>query len=124
LKPGQRLLGGGPPVILQSATHPALAALPSVPRISNTFGATHSGNAVDLAHNTEVANLVIDGSYRSRIYGLNVTSVSVHGNDVSGNNTSGTIGFAVTPTTLPTARRARRRADGKGIQPQRLRSSL
>lgn len=90
LKPGQRLLGGGP-------GRPGW-----LPRVTNTGDTTNSGDAVVLANRTEVADLVVDGSYHSGIYGLDVTDVRVHDNDVSGQNTSGTIGFSVSPTTLPT----------------------
>jgi hypothetical protein len=43
---------------------------------------------------------VIAGAYRGGIYGLDVVSVNIHDNDVSGFNTSGTNGFQVLPFCL------------------------
>jgi hypothetical protein len=100
LKPGQRLVGGGPPILRPSAgAAPVVASSPltSEPRVTNTSNATNNGDAVELADSTEVRNLVIDGSYRGGIYGLNVTRVRIEGNDVSGQNTSGTNGFLAWP---------------------------
>ena len=102
LKAGQRLIGGGPP-ILQSAAPladggpPVVApsALSSLPRITNTKNTTNSGDAVDLASHTRVENVVIAGAYRGAIYGLDAVDVSIRGNDLSGFNTSGTAGFVV-----------------------------
>lgn len=111
LKVGQRLIGGGPPVLLPS--HPAAgppdappvpvsSGLSSLPRLTNSSGTTNHGDAIELADDSEVANLVIDGSYRGAIYGLDVTGVSVHDNDISGQNASGTNGFLVQPFVLET----------------------
>src|SRR5215468_2826745 len=85
LKPGQRLIGAGSPVVgaaapvpikgpglpVQSAGPLAVAAV-TLPQITNT-SANNSGDAVTLANGTEVANLVISGTQRGGIYGLNVT---------------------------------------------------
>jgi hypothetical protein len=90
LKPGQQLIGAGPSVLSATSSDPA-------PRLTNTTGASNSGDVVELADNTQVSNLVIDGSYRGGIYGDNVTGVNVHGNNVSGQNTSCTFGFLVLP---------------------------
>jgi len=90
LKPGQQLIGAGPSVLSATSSDAA-------PRLTNTTGASNSGDVVELADNTQVSNLVIDGSYRGGIYGDNVTGVDVHGNNVSGQNTSCTFGFLVLP---------------------------
>lgn len=91
LKPGQRLIG-------ENDTAAGTAA----PRITNSSDAAHSGDAVDLADGAEVANLTIVNSYRVGIYGLNVTGISVHDNNVSGQNISCAQGFIVPSDTLPT----------------------
>ena len=107
LKAGQRLIGGGPPVVkfgapLVTGGPPVVGAsgLPSVPRITNTTAAANSGDAVRLADDTDVENLVITGPYRGAIYGQDAVGVSVHGNDISGFDTSGTAGFVVQPFYL------------------------
>lgn len=109
LKPGQTLEGGGPSVLRLGAPllsgGPAVvtsAGLTELPRITNTSNTTNNGDAVDLADNTTVKNVVIDGSYRGGIYGDNVTGAEVIGNDVSGQNTSETPGFEVLPFFLET----------------------
>jgi hypothetical protein len=107
LQRGQRLVGGGPAVLRQA--EPALAGGPptlaavslgSLPRITNSNNQTNSGDAIELADGTEVSNVVIAGSFRGAIYGLDVVDVYLHGNDVSGQNTSGTNGFIVLPFFL------------------------
>jgi hypothetical protein len=106
LLPGQRLIGDGPPVVQFTAplipNGPPVAAssgLSSLPRITNT--PTYlSGDAVELASNTVVENLVIAGALRGGIYGQDSLGVSISGNDVSGFNTSGTTGFVVQPFCL------------------------
>lgn len=74
LKAGQRLIGGGPPVVkfgapLVSSGPPVVGAsnLSSLPRITNTTAASNSGDAVTLADDTDVENLVITRSYRGAI---------------------------------------------------------
>ena len=95
LKPHQKLTGRGPSVT-DGAT------LTKAPRITNTSAATNSGDAVELADYTEVTNLVIVNSYRGGIYGSDVTEVKVHGNNLSGTNTSCTPGFFVMfPGNIP-----------------------
>jgi hypothetical protein len=108
LKPGQRLIGGGPPVVkfgeplIPDGPPVALSAgLSSLPRIANTTAAGN-GDAVRLADNTVVENLVITSAFRGAIYGLDVVGVSVKGNDISGFNTSGALGFLVQPFILET----------------------
>ena len=106
LLPGQRLIGDGPPVV--QFTTPLIpdgppvvvsSGLSSLPRITNTT--THlSGDAVELASNTAVENLVIAGALRGGIYGQDSPGVSLRGNDVSGFNTSGTAGVC-RPAVLP-----------------------
>jgi hypothetical protein len=88
LKPHQKLTGSGPSVTEGST-------LAQAPRITNSTANRHSGDAVTLADDTEVSNLMILSSYRGGIYGVNVTGVDVHGNNLSGTNTSCTPGFYV-----------------------------
>ncbi len=93
LKPGQKLLGAGPPVT-------ALSASAAAPRITNTTTAA-LGDAVTLSNGDVVSNIVVSGAYRGGIYGDNVKDVTVAGSDVSGTNTSCTTGFVVQPFVLP-----------------------
>ena len=109
LKAGQRLIGGGPPVVragqhLVPGSPPVVGPthLSSLPRIENTSNATNNGDAVELAPNAVVRNMVITGAYRGDIYGRNVPGVRVQGNDLSGGNTSGTAGFIVLPFKIET----------------------
>jgi hypothetical protein len=94
LKPDQRLIGDGPSVVGSTASE--------LPRITNTSATHLDGDGVRLAAGAEVANVVVAGTVRGAIYGLDVTGVNVHGNDVSGHNTSCTIGFEVLPLVAPT----------------------
>jgi hypothetical protein len=107
LKPGQRLVGEGPPVVQQGK--PLLQGGPPLvmsteltmqPRIANTSPATNSGDAVELADGTDVENIVITTAYRGGIYGNDVVDVVIRGNDVADFNTSGTVGFRVQPFYL------------------------
>jgi hypothetical protein len=75
------------------------SGLSSQPQITNTTSYL-SGDAVELANNTVVENLVIAGALRGGIYGQDALGVSISGNDVSGFNTSGTTGFVVQPFCL------------------------
>ncbi|WP_067539104.1 hypothetical protein [Nocardia crassostreae] len=93
LKPGQRLIGGGPAVI----GAPGGSALP---RITNTTG-NHDGDAVRLANGVEVSNLVIAGAQRGGIYGHDAADVVISGNDVSQTNRQCADGFMIGPFTLP-----------------------
>lgn len=109
LKAGQRLIGGGPPVVKFGAplihSGPPVAGpsgLSSLPRITNTSSAANSGDAITLANDTDIENLVIIGPNRGAIYGQDVIGVTVSGNDISGFNTSGTVGFVVQPFNLAT----------------------
>jgi hypothetical protein len=104
LRAGQRLIGGGPPVVkfgasLVSGGPPVVgpSGLSTLPRITNTTAASNSGDAVRLADDTDVENLVITGPYRGAIYGQDAVGVTVRGNDISGFDTSGTAGFVVQP---------------------------
>jgi hypothetical protein len=90
-------------------TVPTSSGLASLPVITNTSstGNTETGDAVELAANTTVKNLVIGGAspsqqiYRGGIYGLNASgNVTITCNDVSWYNTSGTVGFIVQPFFL------------------------
>jgi hypothetical protein len=88
LKPHQKLTGGGASVV-DGAT------LTEAPRITNSTAASNSGDAVVLADDAEVKNLVIVNSYRGGVYGSDVTQVNIHDNNFSGTNTSCTPGFFV-----------------------------
>lgn len=93
LKPRQQLVGSG-----KSVT--SLPASAAAPRVTNT-----RGDAVRLADGVTVRNLRIVGAHRGAVYGKEVTGVRVHGNDVSGHNTSCTPGYLIpkfiAPTNLP-----------------------
>lgn len=104
LKPHQRLLGDGPNVVQQKNNAPVIGSgqLSLLPRIKNTSFTRLNGDAVRLAEASEVRNLVITESVRGAIYGLNVPTAVVHGNDISGYNTTCTIGFTVQPFVIPT----------------------
>ncbi|MGW4244458.1 hypothetical protein, partial [Nocardia sp. NPDC004722] len=93
LKPGQKLLGDGP-AVLGAADSPAL------PRISNTTG-NHDGDAVRLASDTEVRNLVITGARRGGIYGADAVNTVITGNDVTATNQQCADGFMIGPFGLP-----------------------
>ena len=107
LKPGQRLIGGGPPVVrlgqpLVQGGPPVVGPsnLSALPAIANTSSATNSGDAVELADRTDVENIVVATAYRGGIYGRDVVDVSAEGNDVAQFNASGTAGFVVQPFYL------------------------
>ena len=104
LKPGQKLIGDGPDVVvhLADAAVAGASTLTVLPRIRNTRLARLNGDAVRLAEGAEVRNLVITESVRGAIYGLNVPGARVHGNDLSGYNTACFIGFTVERFTAPT----------------------
>jgi hypothetical protein len=104
LQPGQRLIGGGPAVVQLGA--PLIPGGPPVagstnlalqPRVTNSTGATNSGDAVEMANDTEVENLVIPGAFRGAVYANDAVGVRVRGNDISNFDTSGTPGFVVQP---------------------------
>jgi hypothetical protein len=106
LLPGQRLIGDGPPVV---KLNPSLipngpqvegsAGLSSSPQITNTTNYLN-GDAVDMADNTLVQNLVVKGTFRGGIYAQDAHNVSIIGNDISGMNTSIQFGFRVQPFCL------------------------
>jgi hypothetical protein len=89
LKAKQRLIGQG-------------GGVGFTPRLTNSGGASNSGDAVTLAPDAEVTGLTIAGTYRGGIYGLDVPGVSIHDNDISGHNSSCTQGVIIPPDTLPT----------------------
>src|SRR5262245_12198064 len=88
LKPGQELIGDGPPVGTSATSAVA-------PRLTNTNRARLDGDAVRLASRTTVRNLEISGSTRGAIYGNDVDDVRILGNDVTGQNTSCTVGLQI-----------------------------
>ncbi|MDX6643997.1 MAG: hypothetical protein QOD76_1959, partial [Solirubrobacteraceae bacterium] len=96
LKAGQKLVGGGPPVV-------GVKASAAAPRIANSSSTRHAGDAIVLADGVEVSNIAVVGAYRGGIYGSNVKRVNIHGNDVTSTNTSCTTGFIVQPFILPTS---------------------
>ena len=85
LKAGQRLVGDGPSVL--SATGSAATAA----RITNTTP-MNDGDAVVMADNSSVANLVIANVRRSAVYWSDATGVVVERNVISAANTSCTAG--------------------------------
>src|SRR5436853_4246904 len=91
LKPGQRLVGAGPAVAGRTKR------LRRLPALANTSGKNLAGDAIRLASNTTVRNVVVRTAYRGAIYGLDSVGVHVIGNDVSGENSSCTNGFLVQP---------------------------
>jgi len=104
LKPGQRLIGSGPEVVQRQPNVAVAGANPlaALPRIRNSNVLRLNGDAVRLARDSEVRNLVITESARGGVYGLNVPGAVVQCNDVSGHNTLCFIGFTVEPFTAPT----------------------
>jgi hypothetical protein len=106
LQQGQRLVGNGPTVLTAGAA-PMQGSLPlvgsssasSLPVVTNSTTA-NNGDAIELANNASVYNVVVKGATRGGIYGSNVTGVCVQGNDVSATNTSKTVGFQVLPFYL------------------------
>ena len=85
LKNGQKLIGDGP----EAAR--AVTQLTVASRITNTTQA-NNGDAVVLADNALVSNLVILNARRSGVYMKDVTGVTVAGNVISASNTSCTPG--------------------------------
>jgi hypothetical protein len=81
LKVGQSLQGDGPAIAQASAPLTAAA------RVTNTTEA-NNGDAVTLADNSSVSNLLILNARRSGVYGQDVTGITVAGNDISASNTS------------------------------------
>jgi hypothetical protein len=83
LLPGQHLIGDGPPVVqfttpLTSNGPPVATSsgLSLLPQITNTTTYL-SGDAVELANNTVVENLVIAGALRGGIYGQDSLGVTL-----------------------------------------------
>ncbi len=88
LKPGQQLVGAGPP-----ATN---AGGSTGPAITNSTAALHDGDAVVLADNTVVRNLRIVDAYAAAVVGRNVSSALLDGDVITGFNRSegvGAVGF-------------------------------
>jgi hypothetical protein len=106
LLPGQKLIGGGPPVVQLNAplipNGPQVvgsSGLSAAPTITNTTNYL-SGDAVDMADNTVVENLVIKGTLRGGIYAQDAHNIQIVGNDISAINSSITPGFRVQPFCL------------------------
>ncbi|WP_031469429.1 right-handed parallel beta-helix repeat-containing protein [Sciscionella sediminilitoris] len=93
LKPGQRLIGAGDPVVGASGGVP-------IPRITNTSGRLE-GDAVRLAPGAQVRNLSITHPRRGGIYGVDTPGTVVTGNDVTETNTSCAQGFLIQSFTVP-----------------------
>src|SRR5436853_2644063 len=96
LKPGQRLVGAGPAVAGRTKR------LRKLPALANTTAKNLNGDAIRLARNTTVRNVVIKKANRGAIYGLDSPGVHILGNDITGENTSCTNGFLVQPFNVPT----------------------
>ena len=101
LKTGQSLVGANSLSLFAGANDPA-------PRITNSSASQNGGNAVVLANNTVVSNLVIQNSWTNGVLGTDVTGASVLGNQITGTNQSCTEGFDIFPfsvvvgtTTIP-----------------------
>lgn len=94
LKARQRLVGAGPAVGAEGTRDLA-------PRVTNTDGSRLNGDAVRLASATTVRNLEITGARRGAIYGLDVSTARVEGNDISGHNVSCVRGFHIPPFKIP-----------------------
>jgi hypothetical protein len=84
LKPRQRLIGRGMPVL------------------ANTDSARLDGDVVRLARRTVVRGLTVTGAARGGIYGRNVRRATVAHNDVSAHNQTCTRGFHIPPFNVPT----------------------
>jgi hypothetical protein len=96
LKRGQRLIGAGPAVAGRTKK------LKKVPAVRNSTGANLAGDAIRLARNATVRNVVVRTAYRGAIYGHDSVGVRIVGNDISRQNTSCTNGFLVQPFNVPT----------------------
>lgn len=96
LQARQKLIGAGPAVAGKTGT------LTQLPALENTTTANLSGDAVRLAPDTTVQNIVVKTAYRGDIYGLDSVGVKILGNDISGQNTSCTDGFTVQAFNIPT----------------------
>lgn len=81
LKTGQKLIGDGPKSATAIAIHSVAA------RITNTT-VTNNGDAVVMADNASISNLVILNARRSGVYIQDSTGVTVEGNTISSANTS------------------------------------
>jgi hypothetical protein len=95
LKPRQRLIGAGPSVAGRSKQ------LKDLPAVQNASGAKLDGDAIRLADDTLVRNVVVTTASRGGIYGRDVKNVQLFKNDVRAANTSCTTGFVVQPFNLP-----------------------
>lgn len=96
LKPRQRLVGAG------SGVAGRTKRLKRLPALTNRSGENLAGDAIRLARNATVRNVVVRGAHRGGIYGIDTVGVRVVGNDLSGGNTSCTDGFLVQPFNVPT----------------------
>jgi hypothetical protein len=95
LKLGQVLVGAGPRV-------GTAATRDRSPRVANTGRSRLDGDAVRLATAATVRNVEIAAAARGGIYGLNVRSATIAGNDVHGHNSSCARGFHIPPFSVPT----------------------
>lgn len=106
LLPGQRLIGDGPPVVTSAPSlipngPPTLqsSGQSSLPQITNTTNYL-LGDAIDMADDTVVQNIVIKGAFRGGIFAQDSHNIAIEGNDISGANTSVQLGFRVQPFCL------------------------
>jgi hypothetical protein len=93
LKTGQSLVGADPLAVFAGDDDLA-------PRITNSSASNNGGNAVVLANNSVVANLVIQNSWTNGVVGTDVTGAKVFGNQISGTNQSCTEGFDIFPFSV------------------------
>src|SRR5262249_36503623 len=94
LKPGQELIGDGPPVGTSATSAVA-------PRLTNTNPSRLDGDAVRRASHPPVRNRELPGPTGGAIYGNDVDDVRILGNDVPGQNPSCTAGFQIPPFSIP-----------------------
>src|SRR5262249_34999072 len=94
LKPGQELIGDGPPVGTSATSAVA-------PRLTNTNPSRLDGDAVRLASPTTVRNLEIAGSARAAIDGNAVGTVRILNTAVPGQTPWCTVGLQIPPFSIP-----------------------
>jgi hypothetical protein len=82
LKDGQRLIGLGDPV---TKAAPGGAR----PTITNTSATRYNGDAIRLANNTVVENILVSGAARSGIFGVNAARSEIRGNLITNNMIQG-----------------------------------
>lgn len=82
---------------------PHATAGPALPVITNTRPERQDGDAVRVGDGAIVENLVIVDPLRAGVYGIDLSTARVQGNDISGHNASCTPGFLIQPFQAPTS---------------------